>query len=352
MDLSKAFDCLPHDLVIRKLQAYGLDDSAVNLIKDYLSNRTQCVQLGNSRSSLRELVKGAPQGSIMGPLIFNIFLNDIFKFVKHCDLANYADDNTITYSNPDESTWRKTLEVEAEALVDWFHNNGMQANPDKFQAIAFGSKQVTQEPCFEVRGSTIQWDSEVKLLGVEIDSGLNFDKHVSALCRKAGNQINVLKRLGKILPFACRKVIYHTFIRSMFNFCPIVWHFCSITNTRKIEKVNYRALKFVYQDNDSDYDALLAKDESTTLHLSRLRLIAIEVFKIMKGLRPRYLSNLIETKAKTGLRCSLRYENLKSPNYNYVKYKNGFKYEGAQIWKLSFQIPSGKLRISENSNSC
>ena len=95
MDLSKAFDCLPHDILLSKLSAYGLCNESVNLLKSYLSGRTQQVKLNGIVSSWSAIKKGVPQGSILGPLLFNVFINDIFYFLEHGTLYNYADDNTV-----------------------------------------------------------------------------------------------------------------------------------------------------------------------------------------------------------------------------------------------------------------
>ena len=98
MDLSRAFDCLPHDLLLGKLRAYGLTENACSLVSSYLSNRKQQVKLGPHCSDWGDIVKGVPQGSILGHLLFNIFINDIFHIVDQSSLYNYADDNTLSYS--------------------------------------------------------------------------------------------------------------------------------------------------------------------------------------------------------------------------------------------------------------
>ncbi|KAK3087255.1 hypothetical protein FSP39_003689 [Pinctada imbricata] len=144
MDLSKAFDCLPHDLLLLKMKTYGLSSQALDLIKSYLSDRQQCVKLGNFRSQFEQIYKGVPQGSILGPVLFNIFLNDIFMFVGKSKLYNYADDNTLSASDQNPDNVISALTHDSKNLINWFRLNQMQANPDKFQGIAIGKNLSTQ----------------------------------------------------------------------------------------------------------------------------------------------------------------------------------------------------------------
>ena len=156
MDLSKAFDCLPHGLLIAKLHAYGLSNQACELLADYLSERKQRVKMGNSRSSWNPLCKGVPQGSILGPLFFNIFMNDIFYFIEKCGLYNYADDNSLMNTSPSKDVVIKNLKHDCDISITWFKNNGMSANQSKFQFMLWSSQGI--EACeFEI-------DSETKTL--------------------------------------------------------------------------------------------------------------------------------------------------------------------------------------------
>ena len=297
MDLSKAFDCVPYDLLYEKLKAYGLDETSVKLIKSYLTERKQCVKVGNVCSSLRNLEKGVPQGSILGPTLYNIFTNDIFYFVENSTLVNYADDNSLTFAHENADIMKCTLEEESNVLIKWFSDNGIRANPDKFQGIAIGKKSISENISFMIGGTVIKCEESVKLLGVTIDNLLNFDLHIKNLCQKASKQINVLRRLGKFLTIDGKKAIYHAFIISNFNFCPIVWHFCKKSNTQKLERVHYRALRFVFADFESDYESLLKKCDTTTLEISRMRQIALETFKILSKEGPCYLRDLVSRKA-------------------------------------------------------
>ena len=330
MDLSKAFDCLPHDLLLTKLKAYGLSDSATDLVHSYLNNRKQCVSVGPNLSTFETIVKGVPQGSILGPLLFNIFINDIFLFVKTCDLYNYADDNTLSYADKDPVNLKAVLESESQNLIEWFASNQMKANPEKFQAIAIGKKSSKLNLKFDINSTEIKCDDEVKLLGVNVDYDLLFDSHIASLCKKASRQLNVLKRIGKYLNLQCRLMIYHTFILSNFNYCPIIWHFCSKNNTSKMEKIQERSLRFVYNDYKIDYNSLLEKSKLPTLHVRRIRNLALESYKIINKEGPKFLHELVNLKH---CNYSFRYNIADIPNVKTSRYGiNSFRYTAAKLW--------------------
>ena len=140
----------------------------------------------------------------------------------------------------------------------------------------------------------IKCEKIVKLLGIDIDYQLNFDNHISDLYRKTGQQLNVFKRLSPYLSKLNKLTIFHTFILSNFNYCSLAWHFCSEKNIKKLEKVQERALRFVYDDFNSGYEDLLIKANIPSLHIRRLRTVAIETFKILNKMSPPVLSDLVK----------------------------------------------------------
>lgn len=208
-----------------------------------------------------------------------------------------------------------------------------RANPGKFQAIMLGGKG--HELCTEIKieDFQIKCEDHVKLLGVDIDYLLNLDIHISNLCSKAAKQINVLLRLKQYLTAEVKLLIYRWFIWSNFNYryCPLVWHFCSKNSMNKLEKLQYRALKIVYNAFENSYEKLLQKSNLSTLHIHRIRLIAIEAFKILNQMLPAYTHDLIHFKVT---KYSFRYENLANvPRVNTSTYgKASFRYEAAQVW--------------------
>ena len=136
MDLSKAFDCISHDLIIAKLKAYGFQNDSLKIIYSYLKGRRQCVRVNGSDSSFKTILAGVPQGSILGPILFNIFINDLNYFIKRANLHGFADDHTLTASKTNIEDLKEVLNSESNITVDWLNDNSMVANPSKFQAGA------------------------------------------------------------------------------------------------------------------------------------------------------------------------------------------------------------------------
>ena len=132
MDLSKAFDCIPHDLLTAKLHAYGFNEKALIFLYSYLKRRKQSVTINDTESFFQILLSGVPQGSILGPILFNLFINDLFFFVKEAELANFADDNTVHVDSKDLTELLEILRKECETAINWFKTNNMIVNPDKF----------------------------------------------------------------------------------------------------------------------------------------------------------------------------------------------------------------------------
>ena len=139
MDLSKAFDCIRHDLLIAKLHAYGFSREALTLINNYLTNRQQRVKVNGSFSSWKSVVGGVPQGSVLGPLLFNIYINDLLLFIQDSDICNYADDTTTTYTcNKNLDNIVHKLENDCTIALKWFADNFMKLNADKCHLLVLG----------------------------------------------------------------------------------------------------------------------------------------------------------------------------------------------------------------------
>ena len=200
MDLSRAFDCISHDLQITKLNAYSSDSKSLVFFYSYLRRRKQCVNANNIQSTFQALLSEVPQGSIFGLVLFNIFINNLIGFIKKSSLYCFADDNTITDFEKDITLLKETLQNETEIAIQWFKDNLMIVNCGKFQAMVINTiGKMENKHDMYIENKEITLEHSVKLLGIEIYNQLNFDNHVSILCKKAGSQLNAICRLRKII---------------------------------------------------------------------------------------------------------------------------------------------------------
>ena len=300
----------------------------------YLTERYQRVKIGSSLSDWLPITKGVPQGSVLGPALFNIFINDLYGFKNLASLFNYADDNTLGAQGKNQQVVKEILIAESKNAVDWFNNNSMEANPSKFQCMLLSSKRTAYDGfALDFNGINITGESSVKLLGVYIDKHLDFHEHISFICRKAGAQLNALSRISHILDQSSKLALVRSFISSHFNYCPIIWHFCSASDREKMESIQRRALRLVYKDKHLSYDDMLVRSNMIRLSLARLHSIAIETFKCMKGLNPEYISHLfipnsnsIQTRQHSNLDIIVPY--VKTTSYGL----HSIRYIAAKIW--------------------
>ena len=244
-------------------------------------------------------------------------------------MYNYADDNTLFHASEHLDDVLQCLREDAETAVKWYKNNWMQANPQKFQFIL--SKTSQQNVSINIFDSVISSSDTVKLLGITFDSDLSFVSHLKDLCKRASAQLNVLRRFVSILSTENKMSIFHSFILSHFRYCPVVWHFCRKSSNDMIEKIQERALRFVYKDTRSSYNELLIRAKRRTMYHDRLYAMTIEVFKCLHGISPYYLRDMFSVK-----KCDYNLRDdflLEQPKVNTVY--NGlltFRYHGAKIW--------------------
>ena len=274
-------------------------------------------------------------------------MNDLFYFIERCGLYNYADDNSLKRAAHTLDEVIQDLKFDSRIAIQWLSDNGMQANPSKFQFMLNSSTDLGVVEIDIDGNTTIKSESSVKVLGVIIDSKLNFSEHASACCKKGARQLNALTRIAKYLEPSANKILYNSFVKSNFNYCPLVWHFCGKVNNDKLEKIQERSLRILSNDYDSSYDELLLQFSTTSLHVSRLKHILTEVFKTIKGLNPECFESLFEIK-HTDYSMRNNYI-LNQPKRNTTTFGlRSISYVGAKLWN---ELPHHRLDFIDMSVS-
>ena len=254
LDLFKAYNCIPHDPLIAKLSAYGIDSVGLLLTSNYLSRRQQ-TKIGSSYSSWYDIIRGVLQGFLLGPLLFNIFINDLFLFIRKSGVCNFADDNTLYSFEKNIENVISDLKTDLIGVIEWFKINSLKANSGKFQFMVIGNKG--ERSCnIHINNVKINNSKEVTLLGIEIDKNLTFKKHISELCIRASYKLHTLRRIRKYLTVEKAKLLANAFINSLFNYAPLIWMFANKSAIDKILKIHKRTLQIMYDVCDESYENL------------------------------------------------------------------------------------------------
>ena len=197
MDLSKAFETINNDLLIAKLEAYRFSTNALLFMLSYLKNRSKRVSINSSLSTWEKIIAGVPQGSILGHLLFNIFLNDIFYFENRAFISNYADDNVLYAFGSNLEEVKQNLSQDLLKLSEWFHENCMILNPEKCHYMSIGKD--SEGDLIRLCGEVLEASQIETVLGIQIDNKLNFENHIKSLCSKASQNLGALQRFSNLL---------------------------------------------------------------------------------------------------------------------------------------------------------
>ena len=261
LDFSKAFDTVDHDLLKQKLKHLYLSDIAVMWFDSYLRERQQHVSLNNRSSSWLCVKVGVPHGSVLGPLLFSIYINNVSTVLKYCRYHLYADDLQIyLHSLPDSLNDCVTkLNADLLAIFNWSSRFGLNLNPIKSQAILLGQQRLLTTidmsilPNIVINNVTIPYTSSVLNLGLFLDSNLNWETQVKHICRKTFSILYSLRRLKNFLPIPLKQTLVQNLVLPHFDYCDIVYSDLNVNLSQRLQRVHNACIRFIFNARRYDH---------------------------------------------------------------------------------------------------
>lgn len=245
-DLSKAFDLIDHMILIQKLESYGVVGKAVLLLKNYLRNRKQFVKINEQQSALEDVKYGVPQGSVLGPLLFSLYINDIKNLGLTGKMFVYADDISLFYPYCYESAVKPYIGRDAALLIEYMRINKLYLNPIKTKLIRFKPYfNFSNQFSVYIDGKEIQEVSSVKFLGIYFQSNLSWDQHINYVKSKVSSAIGILYKFKNKFNEHSKLLIYQALIQSHFNYLSIVYSYKKSVELRSLQRLQNKALKTV-----------------------------------------------------------------------------------------------------------
>ena len=330
IDLKKAFDTLNHEILLNKLTSHGIVGKPLLWIKDYLTNRQQCVLANGTKSDTAPITTGVPQGSILGPLLFILYINDLPLHLENVCTQLYADDTIIYTANKSQETSHKTIQKALTDLSDWCTTNKLTINIQKTKVLHFRGGRRKQYPTQHqtpllLNNTPLDTVEHYTYLGTTLDHKLSGEQQVKKVTQTANCRLTTLAKIRKNIDTKTTNLLYKTMVLPILEYNSAIYNFTTAQNSQKLQRIQNRAIRIITKTD---------KTTSTTELQNKLKLQPLhrrwqnQLLTLMH-IRSR---NPIHTQtAHRTTRQTSKY-NIKIPRPKTQLLKNAPCYKGAQIW--------------------
>lgn len=338
LDLSKAFDTVNHRTLISKLHRYGVDDVALLWLSNYISDREQFVYINGISSKKTKIICGVPQGSILGPLLFLIYINDLASSCNHLLPILFADDTNLVASHQNFKSLIQCVNAELSIVSKWFEVNKLTLNVSKCNFMVFSNinrNYDTEDAAVFINGQQIPQVSSTKFLGVMVDCNLTWNDHINLVCSRSMKTVGILR---KVLPFihpTSHLTLYYSLLFPYLNYCNIVWAATFSSYTSKLLLIQKRFLRMISHSNYYEPSAPLFRQYSLlTMEKLNIYQTCLFIFKVLnhKQSLPVSLSNLFNLFSDSHSYQTRHRDNFVLPYCRTSKHQCCITFRGPQLW--------------------
>lgn len=296
LDLKRAFETISRPLLLKALKKYGLGGNVLKWFESYLTDRTQVCKYGEKISSPREVPLGVPQGSVLGPLLFIMYINDIKSAIGSCELNLFADDTVLFFGSNDPKEALRKIKEGIIQINKWLKIKKLKLNVQKTKMMVISNKKNLNFDEFDVdiEGEMIEKVQQFKYLGVQIDDKLNFKGHIDYVISKIAKKHGILSRLRGKLPFWSKIYLYKTLIAPHIDYCSSILFLASETQLKRLQRLQNKQMRFILQ---------CSKYTPSRIMLETLQWLSVKeriifnvltiIYKMTKNLLPEYLRTIL-----------------------------------------------------------
>lgn len=341
LDLSAAFDTLNHEILIKRLRNIGIEGGALKWFQSYLSGRTTAVKIGEAISAQRNFTHGVPQGSVLGPMLFNIYCLPLGDVISRHNIQYhmYADDTQLYVEFPSNTdpAYHSALPTCTQDIKQWLSSNFLLLNDNKTEIIEFSVKKSHEPTEYKIGDSLVSTQQHATNLGCVLDAELTMEKHASKTCKSAFYHLNCIKKIRNCLPMDTCKLLTHALVTSRLDYCNAVFCDSSDAVIKQLERVQRQAARVVCKRYDNDHSSVT--EMLWGLHWLPIRAriqykILVLVFNAVNSGTPQYLADLIKVKQFTRTTRSARKKRiLEIPPHGKGKHsRKAFSVVGPKMW--------------------